>query len=158
MYFIFRRTGGAAGAIGARVDDILGCGEPDVLPKVRRFSAPRFGGLYVQEKSFAHVGAGLPQATDFSAQSAQKGFAGGLNVTPTSPELWAARRRLPATEEIKICQCNLGVLRGLATVLRPDISARHARIAPRANPQQEGGNYHINDSPKPLGNGDGLQF
>ena len=45
LFFIFRNEGQAEGAFATHIDDILGCGEPDVLPKMRNFSVRRFGEL-----------------------------------------------------------------------------------------------------------------
>ena len=52
LYFVFRKSGGAVGAAATPTGDILGCGEPDLLLKVRRFPKKRFGKLKVQEESF----------------------------------------------------------------------------------------------------------
>ena len=50
------KGGEAVAAIGAYIDDILGCGEPDLSLKVRRFPESRPGKLTVQETSCLHVG------------------------------------------------------------------------------------------------------
>ena len=42
-FLYFRNTGIAAGAFATHIDDILGCGEPDALPRIREFSERRFG-------------------------------------------------------------------------------------------------------------------
>ena len=49
LVFILRISGGAVAAITAHTDDILGCGEPDLFLKSRRFLEIRFGQLKVQE-------------------------------------------------------------------------------------------------------------
>ena len=51
LYFVFRKGGGAAGAVAAHNDDILGCAEPDIRCKVRGFLERRLGNLEVLEKS-----------------------------------------------------------------------------------------------------------
>ena len=56
LHFVFRLSGGVAGAITTHIDDILGCGEPDPSFQARLFPGKRFGELKVQGKSFAHVG------------------------------------------------------------------------------------------------------
>ena len=70
-YFIFRKSGGADGAIAAHIDNILGRGELDVLCRVRIFPEHRNWDLGVQEKSFARAGMAPYRAGDFSAQLAQ---------------------------------------------------------------------------------------
>ena len=57
--FIFRPTGCAVGAFTAHIDDILGCREPDVPPKIRDFPGHCFRELESQESSCTHVGAKL---------------------------------------------------------------------------------------------------
>ena len=66
LLFVFRDRGQAVGAFATHIDDILGCGEPDVLPKIRRFPGQRFGAMKSQENSFVHVGAELNQEATFS--------------------------------------------------------------------------------------------
>ena len=48
------------------IDDILGCGEPDGLPKSREYLERRLGELKLQESLLVHVGMDLVQADDFS--------------------------------------------------------------------------------------------
>ena len=43
LSYVFRKSGEAVGVIATRIDDILGCGEPDLQLEVRRFSGKRFG-------------------------------------------------------------------------------------------------------------------
>ena len=45
LLFTFRKTGIAAGAFAANIDDFIGRGELDVLPKIRGFPEQRFGKL-----------------------------------------------------------------------------------------------------------------
>ena len=42
LFFVFRNEGQAVGAFTTHVDDIPGCGEPDVLAKIRNFQKQRF--------------------------------------------------------------------------------------------------------------------
>ena len=56
LFFVFRDQGQAAGAFATPIDDILGCGDPDVFPKIRGFSEQRFGAMKLQEESFVRVG------------------------------------------------------------------------------------------------------
>ena len=79
------------GVFTTNIDDILGCGEPDVLPKIRGFSEQRYGAMKLQENSFVHVGVELKQDTNFSATLTQAGFTKNPQPLGTSPELWAAR-------------------------------------------------------------------
>ena len=51
--------------------------------------------MEVQEKSFAHVVAGLGQEQDFSATLAQEDFTKNPKPLPTSPALWAGRKNPP---------------------------------------------------------------
>ena len=43
LYLVHRRAGGAAGAFTTHVDDILGCGGQDVLPKTQTLPEARLG-------------------------------------------------------------------------------------------------------------------
>ena len=83
----------------------------------------------MQEKHFVHVGMELSQDNSLSVTLAQKEFAEKLQPLGTSPQLWAARRKLLSPEDVKLRQCKLGELCWLATVSRQDICARLARIA-----------------------------
>ena len=106
---------------------------PDISLKTLRFFALRFGELEVQEKSFLHGGLEAALENDFSATWTREVFTKGLKPVPTSPELQAARRKPASVDELKVCHCKLDVLCWLATLYRPDICARLARIAARVN-------------------------
>ena len=56
LSFVFKGKGPAVGASTTHIDDILGCGEPGVMEKLRQFSELRFGEFKLQEKQFVHVG------------------------------------------------------------------------------------------------------
>ena len=43
LFFVLRNEGQAAGAFTTHIDVISGCGEPEVLAKMRNFSERRFG-------------------------------------------------------------------------------------------------------------------
>ena len=43
LFFVFRGEGHAVGVFTTHIDDISGCGEPDVLAKMRNFAERRFG-------------------------------------------------------------------------------------------------------------------
>ena len=88
-FFVFRDQGREVGAFATHIDDILGCGEPDVLPKIRRSSGQRFGAMKLQETSFVHVGVELNQNANFSAALKQEEFAKDIQPLGTSPELRA---------------------------------------------------------------------
>ena len=47
------------------IDDILGCGQPDVLPKIRAYLGQRFGELQLRESSFVGEGTDSVQESDF---------------------------------------------------------------------------------------------
>ena len=66
LFFAFRGNGPAVGAFTTHIDDILGCGEPGVMEKLRQFLELRFGELKLQEKHFVQVGTELSQDTSFS--------------------------------------------------------------------------------------------
>ena len=148
LFFVFRDQGQAAGALATHIGDNLGCGEPDILPEIRRFSEQRFGAMKLQENSFVHVGIELNQEANFSATLTQEGFAKNPHPLGTSPELRAARQKLLSPEDVKLRQCKLGELCWLATVSRPDICATLARIASRINSLQGVDVYRINNSVK----------
>ena len=145
LFFIFRNTGSAACAFTTRIDDILGCGEPDVLPKIRDFPERRFGGLKLQESSFAHVSMELVQAADFPVTLTQGEIAQSLKPFPTSPQFWSARQTMSSLEDMKLRQCKLGELHWLATVSRPDICTRSTHIASEVTSSQGSDVYRIND-------------
>ena len=116
LFSVFRETGSAVGAFTAHIDDIVGCGEPDVPSKIRQFAEQRFGELKLQESSFLHVGAELAQRSDFSVAVAQDGCTKSLQPLPTSPQLWAARQKKLSMEDTKLRQCKPGGLCRAATV------------------------------------------
>ena len=45
LSFVFRESGGTVSAITMHIDDILDCGEPDMMLKAQCFSEKRFGKL-----------------------------------------------------------------------------------------------------------------
>ena len=65
LSFIFRETGSAAGAFTINIDGTLGCGEPDVRPKIRDFVDQRVGEVDLRGSSFVHVGMELARRGDF---------------------------------------------------------------------------------------------
>ena len=117
------------GELATHIDDIWGCGECDLLSKVRGFSEKRSGGMKVQEGSFVHVGMELAQEKNFSATLTQADFTQNVKFIPTPPELWAGRKEPLSMERIKLRYCKLRELRWVSAVPSPDICARWARIA-----------------------------
>ena len=89
------------------------------------------------------MGIEVSKANDVPARLAQDEFTKGLDPIPTTPELWAARRRPLPTEEIKVCQRKPGDLFWQATVSRPDFCARLERIASSTNSLRSGNIYRI---------------
>ena len=79
------------------------------------------------------VGTKLFQEKDFSSTFAQECFTENPMPLPTSPELWAGRKEPLLLNETKLRQCKFGELRSVATVSRPDMCARLARIASKIN-------------------------
>ena len=73
----------------------------------------------------------LVQEKDFSVTSSLGSFARNLKLLPTSPALWAGRTNSLSADDAKLRQCLLIDLRWVASVSRPDICARLARIAPK---------------------------
>ena len=86
VFFVFRDQGQAVGVFATHIDDILGCGEPDVLRKIWAFSEQRFGARKLQENSSVHVGVELNQEATFSVTLTQAGFTKNLQPVGTSPE------------------------------------------------------------------------
>ena len=87
LFFVFRESGSAAGVFTAHIDDIIGCGGPDVLSKILQFSERRFGELKLQESFFVHVGMDVPRKSDFSVTLTQDEIAKHLQPLPTSPQV-----------------------------------------------------------------------
>ena len=110
---------------------------------MRNFPEHRFGELKLQEAPFAHVGMELVQDSTFSAALTQGEFTKNLQPLGTSSQLRAARQKLLSPEAVKLRQCKLGEFCCLATVSRPAICAKLARIASRINDA-----YRINDMVK----------
>ena len=77
-------------------------------------------------QSCARVGVELSWTSDFSIQLTQGNF-------QTNPEFRASRPRPLSTGEIRVHQCELGELRWVATVSRPDICARPVQLPARVN-------------------------
>ena len=75
LFFVFRETRRPAGAFTTHIDDILGRGGPDVLPKIRDFSGRRFGELKLPDAAFVDVGMELEHDSDFSATLTRDEFA-----------------------------------------------------------------------------------
>ena len=90
----------------------------------------------------------MAQESDFPVTLTQDDFAQNSKPLPTPPRLRAARQKTFSIEDIKLRQCKLGELFRLATVSRPDICARLARIASRVNSLQGSDVNRINDLAK----------
>ena len=133
LFFVFRRSGLAVGVITTHIDDLLGCGERDILQKMGKFLSTRFGPAKVQRDNFTHIGMDVLQKNDGSAEIAQKTFTDLLCPIATSPSLWRDRNRALSDEELQTCQSKLGELCWLATVSRRDICARLARFSANLN-------------------------
>ena len=67
LFFVFLDGGQAVGAFAAHIGDILGCGEPDVLIRLRNCSEQRSGELKLQEESSARVHMECVHDSAFSA-------------------------------------------------------------------------------------------
>ena len=88
------------------------------------------------------------QVTDFLDELTQENFTNAPKSIPTRLALWVIRRLPLSLEEIEECQRTSGALRRLATVSRPHICARLARLAARVESSQETDIYRINDLAK----------
>ena len=104
LFFIFRGTGGAVSEFTTHIGDIPGCGEPEVLPKVRDFSEERFVELKLQGSPFVRVGMDLAQGSDFSVTLAPDCSAGTSIPLPPSLPLWADQQKTLSVGDIKLRQ------------------------------------------------------
>ena len=123
-FFVFRKSGGAVGAIATHIDGIPGCGGPDLPLNVRRFSEKWSGKLKVQEKPFVRMSMVLAQAKDFSATLTREDSTENLELLPAPPGLWGGRGEPVSSDETKMRQSKLGELCWVATFSRPDICAQ----------------------------------
>ena len=76
--------------------------------------------MAAQEGKLVHVGMEFAQEKDLSATLTRVDFGKNVRLLPTSLELWADRKETLSMEYIKLRQCKMGELRGIATVSRPD--------------------------------------
>ena len=90
LFFVFRDHGQAMGAFTTHIDDILGCGAPDVLPKIRPFSEHSFGAINLQETPFVHFGVELNEEANFPATLTQE-----EQTNPVQPPLQRKRNKPP---------------------------------------------------------------
>ena len=104
-----------------QIDDVLGCGEPDLLLKVRCFRGKRKGKLEVQEKSFAQVGEEVAQEEDFSATLTREGFKKKVEFLPMSPQSRTEREEPLPLDCTRMRQCKSGALCWVARVSQPDM-------------------------------------
>ena len=133
MYVFFRNDGAALGDIATRNDDIFECGGPDYLSRARVFAEDRFRKLEVQESSFARAGAEVPPGNVSTVKRAQREVTSKSKSLLPPPGPWAARQHLLSPGNITLRQCKSDELCRLASVSRPDVCARLARIASLAN-------------------------
>ena len=136
-FFVFRKSGGAVGAITTHMDDISGCSGPDLSLEARRFLDKRLSKLELREKSSAHVGVDGAQGDDFSATSTEEDFTKSLEFLLTPPEVAGG------SDETRMRQCEFRELRRAAAVSQPDIRARLAKIASSINSLCRGDVYRI---------------
>ena len=101
LLFVFQKNSKAVGVITTRIDDLLGCGGTDVLPRMEKFSSIRFGQVKVQKDDFAHIGMEVLQGEDGSVEITQKTFTDSLCPIATSPSLWRDRNRALTDEELQ---------------------------------------------------------
>ena len=87
LYFLFRKSGWAVGAIATQIGNTLGSGKPDRSSKARRFSERLLGKLKVQEKPFVRAGVALARENDSSATLTREAFAKNLKYLSKFPRL-----------------------------------------------------------------------
>ena len=122
-----------------------------MLLKVRCFLEKRLGAMRAQEKSSVHSSRRSPPFTrsfeekDFAATLTQEDFTNNLKTLPTSPELWAGRKEPLPLDETDLRRRKMGEPCWVATVSRPDVRARLARIASRINSLCGSDVYRINE-------------
>ena len=121
------------------IDDILCCGERDVLNVVQKYLERRIGDSEVPWERFVHMG------MELSAHFPPKKFTDALDAISTKTDLLASRQRPLSMEDIWARQCDLGVLRRLATVSRADICATLAHLAAKVKTLRGGDVFRIND-------------
>ena len=83
---------GLNGAIAAQLDEILRCGEHDVLARTRVSFEHRFGKLEDQESPSVLVGVEVSRGCDSVVRLSQGKFTSNSRPLLTSPGHWAARR------------------------------------------------------------------
>ena len=108
LFFIFRKSGVAVGAVTRHVDDML--------LYARRFSGERFGEFEVQERSFAHVGAEVAQEKGFPVTLTPEELSKNLKPLPSSPGRWTYRKSPLSRGDTKFRQLEMGELCWVATV------------------------------------------
>ena len=82
LFLLFRRDGGAVGAFATHMEDVLGCGEQDVLTKIRVFPENHFGTLKVRESPFVRVGVELSHEGNSLAKLTEDELFYGGSETP----------------------------------------------------------------------------
>ena len=105
----------------------------------------RLGGLEVHEQPCVHVGMEARQATNCSIQLTPDNIANALKGIPTTPALWAPRRRFRSLEAYRARRSKSGELPWMAAASRPDICALPAQVAARTNFLQDSGIYRTAD-------------
>ena len=116
-----------------------------VAPKSMAFSEYRPAAMKAPEKSCVVAGMELPEENDSSVKLTHAEFAKNLEPLTALPELESSRQRRLSSDDIKMRHSKSGELRWLATVSRPDIRARLARIASTVNSLRGGGICCLND-------------
>ena len=125
LNFVFRKSGGAVGAVATQIDYFLGRGETGALSETRAVLGHPFTASKVRRETFLHVGMELSQENDFPIKLTQEKFIKGSKPIATSPGLRAARQRPIPSEEIKLrqgCDCRL------LSVAKISARVRHALL------------------------------
>ena len=102
-FFVYRGSGPAVGVIATHIDVLFGCGERDILQRLEKFLAARFGPVKVQKDNFTQIGMDILQKAGGSAEIAQENFPDLLCPEAASPSFWEDRTRPLSDEELQIC-------------------------------------------------------
>ena len=103
------------------------------------------GASELQEKSFTHACIQLPKGKNLPVTVTPKKFVDGLELTPPSPQVWAAGQRPLSVDQTRKRQSKLGELRALASAAGPDIRTRLTQLAAKVRTPQAGNVYRIDE-------------
>ena len=111
MLSVSRKVGGAAGACTTHIEDIPGCGEPDVPAKIGAFFIVSFWGDEVVDAGVESL-----RGSDFSVRLTQAEFTQKLQLLSTPSGERAVIRKILSPEDGKLRQRKMGELCWLEAV------------------------------------------